>query len=500
MAADKETPSELKINLRDNDLMYFLHIPKTAGTTLIATLDSYFEHDSIFPSKVWNEVLINKSKKRKTWKLVRGHFGYNIKPISPCKPIFLTVLRDPIKRTISQIEHIRRDPRGNNWVKKNFLSPNETFDQILHNDEKNLVFRNTQTRYLGLDCDVIKFTRSQSLKTKDDFRFDQNLPLFENEIPGEKLLENAMKRLEKFEFVGISEKFEESMFLLYYTFGWMPINKSWKLNVSPAKTSKKDLSQKTIDILNDLNTLDTSLYVHGKKIFEKRYSEMLKNLKKNYYKESYSDLPFSETMYIMLEKHYEKNLKELNIVQQKSIDYKFNQKLSGSGWYYREILPKTNKAYRWTGPEKISFIDFAVKRDEDLKILFHIFLAASPEVLDSIKLRVNEQPIKLKLIYPKEAEKYFEATIPKSILKQKDFVTRFTFEVNRTINPHKINPNNPMDRHVGLAFDRIKILKISDYDAIEEVIEIENNKLYNKNRKLLKKLKMTSSKNRHLIK
>jgi len=500
MAADKETPSELKINLRDNDLMYFLHIPKTAGTTLIATLDSYFDHDSIFPNKVWNEVLINKSKKRKTWKLVRGHFGYNIKPISPRKPIFLTVLRDPIKRTISQIEHIRRDPRGNNWVKKNFLSTNKTFDQILQNDEKNLVFRNTQTRYLGLDCDVIKFTRSQSLKTKDDFRFDQNLPLFENEIPGEKLLENAMKRLEKFEFVGISEKFEESMFLLYYTFGWMPINKSWKLNVSPAKTSKKDLSQKTIDILNDMNTLDTSLYVHGKKIFEKRYSEMLKNLKKNYYKESYSDLPFSETMYIMLEKHYEKNLKELNIVQQKSIDYKFNQKLSGSGWYYREILPKTNKAYRWTGPEKISFIDFAVKRDEDLKILFHIFLAASPEVLDSIKLRVNEQPIKLKLIYPKEAEKYFEATIPKSILKQKDFVTRFTFEVNRTINPHKINPNNPMDRHVGLAFDRIKILKVSDYDAIEEVIEIENNKLYNKNRKLLKKLKMTSSKNRHLIK
>ena len=127
----KKTPSEFKINFSDNDLMYFLHIPKTAGTTLIATLDSYFDHDSIFPSKVWSEVLTNKSKKRKTWKLVRGHFGYNIKPIIPREPIFLTVLRNPIERTISQIEHIRRDPRGNNWVKKNFLSPNETFNQIL---------------------------------------------------------------------------------------------------------------------------------------------------------------------------------------------------------------------------------------------------------------------------------------------------------------------------------------------------------------------------------
>jgi len=227
---------------------------------------------------------------------------------------------------------------------------------------------------------------------------------------------------------------------------------------------------------------------------------MLKNLKENYYKESYSDLPFSESMYIMLEKHYEKNLKELNIIPEKSINYEFKQKLSGSGWYYREILPKTNKAYRWTGPEKISYIDFAIKRDEDLKILFHIFLAASPEVLDSVKLRVNEQLIKLKLLYTKEAERYFEATIPKSILKQRDIVTRFSFEVNRTINPHSIDASNPMNRPVGLAFDRIKILKASDFDAIEEVIDIENNKFHNKNRKLLKKLKMASSKNRNLIK
>jgi len=500
MAASKEPPSEFKINLSDNDLMYFLHIPKTAGTTLIATLDSYFDHDSIFPSKVWSDVLTNNSKMKKTWKLVRGHFGYNIKPFISSKPIFLTVLRDPVKRTISQIEHIRRDPIGNNWVKKKFLPPNITFDQILQNEKINLVFRNTQTRHLGLDCDVIKLTRNQSSKTKEDFRFDQNLPLFEKEIPLEKMLENAIKRLEKFEFVGISEKFEESMFLLYYTFGWMPINRSWKLNVAPVKTSKKGVKENLIHILHDLNKLDTRLYAHGKKIFEKRYSEMLNNLKENYYKESYSDLPFSESMYLMLEKHYEKNLKELNLVPENSINYDFKQKLSGSGWYYREILPKTNKAYRWTGPEKISFIDFAVNRDEDLKILFHIFLAASPEVLDSVKLRVNGQPIELKLLYPKEAERYFEATIPKSILKQKDIVTRFSFEVNKTINPHLIDPSNPMNRHVGLAFDRIKILKVSDFDAIEEVIDIEDNTLHNKNRKLLNKLKMASSKNRNLIK
>jgi len=46
-------------------------------------------------------------------------------------------------------------------------------------------------------------------------------------------------------------------------------------------------------------------------------------------------------------------------------------------------------------------------------------MAASPEILDEIRLKVNEKPIDLKTAYRKESERYYQGIIPKSILKKK---------------------------------------------------------------------------------
>ena len=38
-------------HLKENDILYFLHIQKTAGTTIMNILDSYFDLDSIYPEQ-----------------------------------------------------------------------------------------------------------------------------------------------------------------------------------------------------------------------------------------------------------------------------------------------------------------------------------------------------------------------------------------------------------------------------------------------------------------
>jgi len=38
-------PSSLECKLKDDDIVYYLHIPKTAGTSFTATLDSLFDFD-----------------------------------------------------------------------------------------------------------------------------------------------------------------------------------------------------------------------------------------------------------------------------------------------------------------------------------------------------------------------------------------------------------------------------------------------------------------------
>jgi len=48
-------PSSLECKLKDDDIAHYLHIPKTAGTSFIATLDSFFDYNSIYAEKVWHE-------------------------------------------------------------------------------------------------------------------------------------------------------------------------------------------------------------------------------------------------------------------------------------------------------------------------------------------------------------------------------------------------------------------------------------------------------------
>jgi len=290
------------------------------------------------------------------------------------------------------------------------------------------------------------------------------------------------------------------MFLLYYTFGWKPINGLWKLNVSAKRPHKEDLPQKTIDVLKESNKLDTELYAFAKEIFEKRYSRMLDDLKNNYYVQNSGNIPSENMMYVMLEKHYEKRFNDSKTKLMKSIDYDFRQKMSGSGWYYREVF-ESGSAYRWTGPGRESTIDLPLVRQNDLVVMFHVFIAAAPEIMDSVKLKVNDQTIKLKLAFRKHSERYFEGKIPKSLLSSTNNFTRFSFEVNNTINPHSLNPDDPMDRNVGIAIDKIKVMNASEYDANKEILTIElPDKTFKENQKLLIKLNRLTKQNQKMIK
>jgi hypothetical protein len=49
---EKIEQKPIEYRLKDDDILYFLHIPKTAGTTLTTIIDNNFDLDSIFPEQV----------------------------------------------------------------------------------------------------------------------------------------------------------------------------------------------------------------------------------------------------------------------------------------------------------------------------------------------------------------------------------------------------------------------------------------------------------------
>ena len=103
---------------QDNDsqpAVIFLHIPKTAGTTLLRILDRQYPpevvhsfgadaHQSVVEYKALGEETRNKIR------LLRGHMAYGLHEYLPNAAGYFTVLREPVARVISYYNFIRRTP------------------------------------------------------------------------------------------------------------------------------------------------------------------------------------------------------------------------------------------------------------------------------------------------------------------------------------------------------------------------------------------------------
>ena len=95
----------------DAELIYYLHIPKTAGTSVIHFLHDVYDPVLICPYGLWDELVHASSEELAAWRVYVGHFG-GVLPLWLRRwPRTLTVLRDPVARTISHIRHVKRDFR-----------------------------------------------------------------------------------------------------------------------------------------------------------------------------------------------------------------------------------------------------------------------------------------------------------------------------------------------------------------------------------------------------
>ena len=118
------------------------------------------------------------------------------------------------------------------------------------------------------------------------------------------MIDVAKKHLSEFVFVGLTEKFEESLLLLCFTLDWLPILPKRKINVGKKRLRQNDISKKSLDIIKEKTRQDAELYNYGKQLFEERYLSMIDKLKESYYEDKFSKLPQSVMIYKMLKKQY----------------------------------------------------------------------------------------------------------------------------------------------------------------------------------------------------
>ena len=84
-----------------SDVLYFLHIEKTAGLSLTSVLDSLFAAEDICAFDRKALLTTMPIEQLATHRLIRGHYTYALHRLLPQMPLTLTLLRDPVDRVIS---------------------------------------------------------------------------------------------------------------------------------------------------------------------------------------------------------------------------------------------------------------------------------------------------------------------------------------------------------------------------------------------------------------
>ena len=371
----------LEYELKNEDLLYFLHIPKTAGTSFFDFLENQFEYHQIHPRLKDKHFIKEKRYNFSNSNLLRGHIGYGIYQSVSKNLIYVTMLRSPIDQVLSRYAQftspIYMDKHPDELTRKIDLL------DMLNDEKQSRRFFNPQTRFIASDLDI-------TTKRKNNLDGEERpttMNILEMEVPeknNKELLQTAKKRLEKFKFVGLTEYFKESIWLLCYTFGWKPTSKFPQVNLSKSRLKKENISSELTEKILENTKLDRDLYEFGKKIFENRYATMIQELTNQY------GINAGKSIHDLLEKKYYERTK---FAPHSSIEYTFEKPLLGTGWHLREYLRSTDTVFRWTGPSTESTIEFQLQSQNNLKLEITILSKISEDALSSLQIYFNENKI-----------------------------------------------------------------------------------------------------------
>ena len=419
---------------RDNSILYFLHIPKTAGATLIYTLDNYFHQSEIFPALLLSELLQvpNLTEVINRCRFLRGHFDYNVCSLLQRPYQVITMLRDPIERSISQFEHIRRHPEGAYWDDTNLISNDTSFDIFLNNAEVEGFLENIQTRaFVPEWYDISRF------------KWDAEIPTPSEEM----LLTLARKRLEACLFIGLQERFEDSLRLLFFRLNLRRPPFMTNYNVAHKRSKVSELSQDVRDRLYELNNLDLQLYAYGRSLFESRFAAMCSHLDVMFPGKSIDD---------QLDLYYDQHHAHQETWILAPARYTFDQPLVGTNWYQREAFH--GNYVRWTGPGNTATIEYPLISEQDLCVEILSIGTILPEMVEKFSFQVNDIDI------PLERSEGFPGVIFKGIIPARAFQTSIAqtlkFSVDKTVRASEIYPESASNRKLGICIYSIEFTEM----------------------------------------
>ncbi|NXA37027.1 H6ST2 sulfotransferase, partial [Eudromia elegans] len=278
-------------NIKGDDLIVFLHIQKTGGTTFGRHLVRNIQLEQPCECRAGQKkCTCLRPGKRETWLFSRFSTGWSCglhadwTELTNCVPAlvdgkrelrprpsrnfyYITILRDPVSRYLSEWRHVQR---GATWKASLHVC-----------DGRSPTTEELPSCYAGDDwsgCSLQEFmecpynlANNRQVRMLSDLSLVgcYNLSVMPEEQRNKVLLDSAKENLKRMAFFGLTEFQRKTQYLFEKTFSMTFISPFTQYNSTRA--SSVEIDEQTQQRIEALNFLDVELYDYAKDLFLQRY-------------------------------------------------------------------------------------------------------------------------------------------------------------------------------------------------------------------------------------
>lgn len=231
-------------NGRHSEAVLFMHISKTAGTAFREAMVKNYKQSEVAyvypdpPGFLSDNLALLPLQQRAGFRLVVGHFQYGIQQFLPQKSLYVSIVRDPVARVISEFRYLSNgQPRENGAA----------------DSPRHLVELLEQRKMITIDNHLVRCFSGIS----------------ERDFPAgsvnREVYQLAVRHLRSdFVFVGHQEKSQEAYSALQQKFGWKPDSLEL-VNAASAPVREQYESARTA--IEHFNRWDCLLYSEIRELF-----------------------------------------------------------------------------------------------------------------------------------------------------------------------------------------------------------------------------------------
>lgn len=288
---------DFQFDIEDHDVIVFLHIQKTGGTTfgkhLVGDLDLARRCECRRRVKKRCTCLRPGKNSYETWLFSRHSTGWKCglhadwTELTSCvddvmdkiedseikrRYFYITMLRNPIHRFLSEYHHVRR---GATWRNTRLLCQGRHATK----EEMPLCYETETWENVTLDefmdCSSNLATNRQTRMLADlSLVGCYNTSMMNPEERGRIMLLSAKNNLKKMAFFGLTEEQEISQYLFEVTFNLRFRVRFKQYNQTITDMAMKDFDVETLRRIEELNSLDVQLYKYAVELLHQRFKKL----------------------------------------------------------------------------------------------------------------------------------------------------------------------------------------------------------------------------------